>query len=154
MSKKKMEFPGLQSLLVSALGDALAPTEGGFLDLMSDDISFEFPYALPGSVTELTGKVALADYLPRVGELITVETLILLRAIVAPDKRSAVLEFAAKAYANETGARYDQDYISVIELRDGRISRYRDYWNPQVLIAALGDAAIIHATPKSQLADR
>jgi ketosteroid isomerase-like protein len=39
-----------------------------------------------------------------------------------------------------TGVAYDQTYISVVTLRDGRIARYKDYWNPLVALAALGGA--------------
>jgi ketosteroid isomerase-like protein len=37
-----------------------------------------------------------------------------------------------------TGAPYNQLYISVVTLRDGRIAHYRDYWNPLVVLTALG----------------
>jgi ketosteroid isomerase-like protein len=37
-----------------------------------------------------------------------------------------------------TGKPYDQRYISVIEHRDGKIVRYVDYWNPQIVAEALG----------------
>lgn len=38
----------------------------------------------------------------------------------------------------ETGLPYRQSYISVIETRDGRIVRYKDYWNPLVVKRPLG----------------
>ncbi len=44
-----------------------------------------------------------------------------------------------------SGARYDQDYVSVIDFLDGRISCYRDYWNPLIAQAALGDSALLKA---------
>jgi ketosteroid isomerase-like protein len=36
-----------------------------------------------------------------------------------------------------TGKPYNQRYISVIETREGRIVKYRDYWNPLILLRAM-----------------
>ena len=52
----------------------------------------------------------------------------------------AAIEFSCKGHSPQTGARYDQDYVSILELRDGRIARYRDYWNPLVALSAIESA--------------
>ncbi|MBL4733431.1 MAG: hypothetical protein JKY82_12710 [Rhizobiaceae bacterium] len=44
----------------------------------------------------------------------------------------------AKPAALNTGARYDQNYISVVRVQGGRIVHYRDYWNPLILLEAVG----------------
>lgn len=142
------QIPSLSALLRAGLGDALAPGAEGLLDMMTEDVSFEFPFALPGGVQRLEGKAALAAYLPKVGVLFTIEGLSLHRTILSGDGRHAVIEFSGKAYANDGGARYDQDYVSVLDLRDGRISRYRDYWNPVILLAAVGDGERLNAVLK------
>jgi len=49
-----------------------------------------------------------------------------------------VFEFTCEGRAVSTGVAYDQTYISVVTLRNGRIARYKDYWNPLVTLAALG----------------
>ncbi|TYC52976.1 hypothetical protein FMN50_15435 [Rhodobacterales bacterium] len=51
-----------------------------------------------------------------------------------------VFEFSCQGQGIETGKPYDQDYISVVTLRDGRVCHYRDYWNPLVALHALGGA--------------
>ncbi|AEI44525.1 hypothetical protein KNP414_06001 [Paenibacillus mucilaginosus KNP414] len=38
----------------------------------------------------------------------------------------------------ETGNPYNQTYISVVETKDGLITRYRDFWNPLVAIESVG----------------
>ncbi|MGF7146453.1 hypothetical protein FHS96_000062 [Sphingomonas zeicaulis] len=106
--------------------------------MLTEDVSFEFPFAPPGGVARLEGKAAVAAYLPKVGMLFTIEGLSPPRTMISADGRHAVLEFSGRAHAHEGGLRYDQDYVSVLDLRDGRISRYRDYWNPGILLAALG----------------
>lgn len=133
--------PNLSSLyevLRLALGDNLSDTAENFIDLFAEDILFEFPYAPPESVQAIHGKAELANYLPKVGKLISVQSMSLNRVILSDDKKSAVLEFTCKGVGTETGVRYDQTYISVIDIKNKLISRYRDYWNPLIVLSATG----------------
>ncbi|MDH2325575.1 nuclear transport factor 2 family protein [Cereibacter sp. SYSU M97828] len=149
MTTNPDHFPSLSALLRQGLGDALLPDAAGLLDMMTDDVSFEFPFALPNGLTVIQGKAELADYLPKVGELFTIEAMTLDRAILSADGRHAVLEFTSKAHANKDGARYDQTYVSVIDLRDGLIARYRDYWNPLVVLSSAGGPEAVNAVLKN-----
>jgi ketosteroid isomerase-like protein len=49
-----------------------------------------------------------------------------------------IFEFSCSGEGVATGAPYNQLYVSVVTLRDGRIAHYRDYWNPLVVLTALG----------------
>jgi len=42
----------------------------------------------------------------------------------------------------------------VIELKDGLISRYRDYWNPLILMAAFNDINQLNTTLKGASDDQ
>ena len=46
------------------------------------------------------------------------------------DPSLVVARFRGQGTVLATGNRYDQDYISMIETRDGLITRYVDFWNP------------------------
>ncbi|KQQ59613.1 ketosteroid isomerase [Rhizobium sp. Leaf311] len=129
-------FPSLSSLLQQALGDLVSAEATSFLDMCDDNIVFEFPYAPDGLTERLVGKAALEAYLPTVADLLTIETMSLNRVIIAAGSEAATIEFSCKGYSNETGARYDQIYVSVIDLKGGLITRYRDYWNPVILLSA------------------
>lgn len=145
MTTKIDQFPSLSALLREGLGDALEVKGDTFLDLMAENIKFEFPFFLPNGIKNIEGKEALAEYLPKVGELFTIESMTLDRAILSSDKKNAVLEFTSKAYANETSQRYDQTYVSVIDITNGLISRYRDYWNPLIVLSATGGANAVNS---------
>jgi ketosteroid isomerase-like protein len=129
-------FPSLSSLLRQALGDLLSAEATSFLDMCDDNIVFEFPYAPEGFTERLVGKAALQAYLPTVADLLTIESMSLNRVIIAAGSEAATIEFSCKGYSNETGARYDQIYVSVVDLKGGLITRYRDYWNPLILLSA------------------
>ena len=129
-------FPSLSSLLRQALGDLVSAEAKSFLDMCDDNIVFEFPYAPEGFTERLVGKPALEAYLPTVADLLTIETMSLNRVIVAVGSEAATIEYSCKGYSNETGARYDQIYVSVVDLKGGLITHYRDYWNPLILLSA------------------
>ncbi|MEW2918410.1 nuclear transport factor 2 family protein [Ruegeria sp. ANG10] len=141
-------IPSFGAMLRDALGDAIIADAGeNFLDMCDEDIVFEFPFSPEGSVRELRGRDAMAAYLPKAGGLISFESMSPAITHVARDGETFVLEFSCKG-AGEAG-RYDQNYISVIEVKDGRITRYRDYWNPLVLLNAVGGIEVL----KSKLED-
>jgi ketosteroid isomerase-like protein len=61
------------------------------------------------------------------------------RLLPLQDPHAALVEFSVNRHAPETGAPYNQTYAIVAETKNGKIWRYREYWNPLVSIDALGD---------------
>jgi hypothetical protein len=140
MSHSIDQFPSLCSLLREALGDKLTPNAQTLLEMCSEDVVFEFPYHPPGFQERVEGRTALEAYLPTVSKLISIESRTLNHAFISVKGDMAAIEFSCRGHSQETNARYDQDYVSIIELNDGRISRYRDYWNPLVVLSAIESA--------------
>lgn len=141
MSHSIDEFPSLSALLREALGDKLAPNSQTLLEMCSEDVVFEFPYYPPGFTERLEGRTALEAYLPTVSNLISIESMTLHRAFMSSEGDLATIEFSCKGRSLETDARYDQDYVSILELKEGRITRYRDYWNPLIVLAAIANSS-------------
>ncbi len=140
-------IPSFGAMLRLALGEAITPDAGEeFLAMCAEDILFELPYAPEGAVRELRGRDALLAYLPKVGDLIAFESMSLHRVLAASDCETFTLEFSCKGAHPETGARYDQDYISVVQVQDGKIIHYRDYWNPLILLSAVGGPESLRKT--------
>ncbi|EBA08675.1 nuclear transport factor 2 family protein [Sagittula stellata] len=131
------KFDSFSGLLRGALGDRL---KGGsdLVDLFCEDVVFEFPYAPEGLPRRLEGLSALADHLTRLGPMLELREFTL--HAVHPAGDTVIFEFSCEGKGIATGLPYDQDYISVVTLREGRIARYRDYWNPLVAVHALGGA--------------
>lgn len=141
-------IPSFGAMLRGALGDAINAEAGeNFLDMCDKDIVFEFPFSPEGSVRELRGRDTMAAYLPKAGALIKFESMSPAVAHASSNGETFVLEFSCKG-KGEAG-HYDQNYVSVITVRNGRIVRYRDYWNPLVLLNAVGGIE----TLKSELGD-
>lgn len=144
-SQKTSSFSSLSALLRHALGDRLlSPDADTLLDMMSEDIVFEFPFPMPKGIKRIEGKRALEAYLPKVGAALDIETLTLERVLISEDGATAVVEFSCKGSSRTNDARYDQDYVSILDLSDGKIRRYRDYWNPLIAHAALGNSELVN----------
>lgn len=137
MSRK---FDTFGDLVRGALGPALIAADD-FLELFAEDVVFEFPYAPEGLPKRLDGRDRLAAHLVRLGPQLQFDTFDLESSYVCGD--TVVFEFTCEGRGVTTGVAYDQTYISVVTLRDGRIARYKDYWNPLVALAALGGAEAI-----------
>ena len=129
------KFDSFSDLLRAALGDRLDPADS-LLGLFADDVIFEFPYAPDGLPRRLNGTAALAAHLERLGPLLSFGPMELGNVHAAG--ATVIFEFSCAGEGVDTGAPYNQVYISVVTVRDGRIARYRDYWNPLVVLTALG----------------
>jgi ketosteroid isomerase-like protein len=96
----------------------------------------EFPFAPEGSPGRIEGRSAIAAYLKDYPEKFDLHRIG--QPIWHHDGNTAIVEFTVEGVAVPTGRPYHQRYVSVIEHRHGQITRYVDYWNPQVVADALG----------------
>lgn len=139
MAGTQTTFDGFAEILRTGLGDRLAPDTADLLDMFAEECVFEFPYAPPGFVRRIDGREGLGRYLAVLPGLIKIDLFFGLRVHEAADGTTVILEFRGSG-EGRTGAPYDQQWISVIETSQGRITRYVDYWDPRVVLAAVGDA--------------
>ena len=107
----------------------------GFVDMWAEDGSIEFPYTLPGLPERLEGRAAIREHV----RSLPVRLEWLSEPVFHPtlDPATLIVEFSCQGHAVSTGKPYPQRYISVIELKEGRIFKYRDYWNPLVVQRAM-----------------
>ncbi|KWT57993.1 phenazine biosynthesis protein PhzA/PhzB [Streptomyces albus subsp. albus] len=118
----------------------LAKDMDGWIALCADDVLVEFPFAPPGSPTELVGRAALADYLGDYMEHVDLRDIPHLKIHLTDAPDTVIAEMRATGRIVATGDPYDLSYIVVMTARNGRITHYRDYWNPLAVPASM-DAA-------------
>lgn len=121
-----------------------------WVELMHEDIVFEFPYAPPGLPPQITGKSAMRAHITTLlTQLQLFEFLdVRMHPTLSPD--TLIAEFACRGQAIGTGKPYNQRYISVVQMKQGKIAHYRDYWNPLVVLDAMnGGEAFRSGTSKS-----
>jgi ketosteroid isomerase-like protein len=110
---------------------------GEWIELWADDGVCEFPFASPGRPRLLQGKEQILAYMTAYPSRIFIEGVDKLRVHPALDPNVVVVEMTIKGRAVETEKPYNQQYVIVAETRDGKLTHYREYWNPLVSAEAL-----------------
>ncbi|WP_433578252.1 nuclear transport factor 2 family protein [Nocardia brasiliensis] len=101
----------------------------GFVELFADDAVIEFPFAPAGRPTRLDGRTALGEYMAAYPDTFDIRKLTTTAVYRTQSPEVVVAEFSAEGFLRATGNPYQAHYIVVMTVLDGRITRYRDYWN-------------------------
>ncbi len=124
-------FRRLLDLLLVKDVDAVA-------DLWAQDGTAEFPFAAGSSPRRLDGREEIRGYLGHLPELMDVHEIpaVTVHHTERPD--TIVVEFTATGHTVRTAKPYRLDYIAVITVHNGLITRYRDHWSPLAAASAAG----------------
>lgn len=133
----------LDDILKGALGKQLAPAGKTFLDMFSDDGVLECPFAPPGALHRLQGKNAIADYYKRLTAIQGSDGMVLNRAYPAENASFALVDYDGMVRNKRDGGIYRQRYFAIVCASQGRITLFREYWNPLPLVASFGAAGPI-----------
>lgn len=101
-----------------------------FLELFHEEVSFEFPYAPEPYAKRLNGKKELRAHVTGLKDVFEIRSFSEPVIHRSADGPVFTAEFEGHGIMLDSGKPYDQQYISVIELKGGKIIRYQDYWNP------------------------
>jgi uncharacterized protein len=103
------------------------------MDLYAEDAVIEFPYAFD-TPRRLEGKKAIYNYLK--DALAQMQDLRFTNIRVYPTTNPNTLwaEVQGEAVITATGFPYQQEYVMQLEMRNGQIVHYREYWNPMIVI--------------------
>ncbi|MGW7194705.1 nuclear transport factor 2 family protein [Streptomyces chryseus] len=102
----------------------------GWVDLWDESGVLEFPFAPQGWPERLEGRQAVADYMRHYPDHVDVHDFqdVKVHHTTAPE--TIVVEMRGVGRLVESDAPFDMTYIAVVTVKDGRITSYRDYWNP------------------------
>ncbi|WP_437815085.1 nuclear transport factor 2 family protein [Sorangium sp. So ce1078] len=122
-----------------------------WLDLFADDATVEFPYAPAlGAPALLEGKAAIRRYFEGTLESFRDLTLRDVRRYPTTDPDVALAEAHGSAIILPAGRRYEQDYVMLVATRDGKIVRYREYWNLGPIVEAFGGDLIAQLSARAE----
>ncbi|WP_030899713.1 nuclear transport factor 2 family protein [Streptomyces sp. NRRL F-5126] len=108
----------------------LAKDMDGWAGLWAEDGTMEFPFAPPGRPRLLEGREAVAAYMSGYPDHIDLHDFTDVRIHETTDPATIVVEMRGVGRLVRTGGPFDMRYIAVVAFADGRITSYRDYWNP------------------------
>ncbi|MFF4605119.1 nuclear transport factor 2 family protein [Streptomyces sp. NPDC001339] len=108
-----------------------------WVDLFHEDGVLEFPFPPPGWGTTIKGHEALLSHMKNFPEQLDVRfSDVVIHETTDPEL--VVAEFTGTGTALATGRPFNQTYVSLIWIKDGKVSRFKDFWNPLVTIESLG----------------
>ncbi|MFI2352782.1 nuclear transport factor 2 family protein [Streptomyces sp. NPDC019443] len=101
-----------------------------WVDLWDEDGVLEFPFAPQGWPERLQGRQAVAEYMRHYPDHVDVHDFpdVKIHQTTAPE--AIVVEMRGVGRLVETDSPFDMSYIAVVTVKNGRITSYRDYWNP------------------------
>lgn len=129
--------------IAEILRQRLADTDWtGFTEHFANDALFEYPFGFPGAPPEIRGRAAILEHLVESRKHIrtmievtdiasTVHETADPGVVVIETQVSGINKASGKAFTFASG-------VGVITVRDGEITRYRDYTNTVGAAAAVG----------------
>ncbi|MCQ3811124.1 MAG: nuclear transport factor 2 family protein [Acidimicrobiia bacterium] len=102
-----------------------------------DEIMFEAPFSFTGKPSRTVGKQAVYDRLSTSYGLVSMAFHITeIYELSDPDR--FLVEYDSDGHMLGSGERYQNSYITLVEVREGLISRFREFYDSQRCSAAFG----------------
>jgi uncharacterized protein len=111
---------------------------GHFFDLLAEDVVFEYVVSVPGYPRRVQGRRAVAELYRGYGSSIVLRSADELAVHRDREASVLVLEYAVHGQAVPTGRPYDNRFVSVITVKEGKVTHWRDYLDPVAVFDAIG----------------
>jgi ketosteroid isomerase-like protein len=108
-----------------------------FFDMLADDVVFDFVITVPDYPRHIVGRDNLIELYRGYGSMFFLDHCYDLRVHHSPSTSTAVLEYSSEGKVVATGYPYGNRYISVVTIKDRKITQWRDYLDPLRVFAAL-----------------
>ena len=109
-----------------------------FFDHLAEDVIVEYVVSVPGYPRRVEGRRAVADLYRGYGDVMVLHSAGELAVHRDPLTSVVVLEYAVHGRAVHTGRPYDNHFVSVITVKDRKVTHWRDYLDPVAVFEALG----------------
>jgi ketosteroid isomerase-like protein len=107
-----------------------------YAELLTDDAVYEFPFAPAAFPSRVEGREAIAEYMTGLPQLAKNWQFRDFTFSATTDPDVFFVEFKGSADVIATKRKYEQIYIGRLEMRGEKMSKYREFWNPQVIVDA------------------
>lgn len=109
-----------------------------YFDLLADDVVFEYVISVPGYPKRVEGRQNIVDLYSDYDSFLAVRGADNLRVYRDTVASVAILEYEVHGESVQTGNPYDNRFVSIITIRDGKVTRWRDYLDPVAVFEATG----------------
>ncbi|MEV0072549.1 MULTISPECIES: nuclear transport factor 2 family protein [unclassified Amycolatopsis] len=111
-----------------------------FFDLLAEDLVTEFVVTVPGYPKRVEGRAALAELYRGYGDAIVLDGAGDLAVHHDREKSVVTLEYSVRGRIVETGRPYENRFVSIVTVADGKVVHWRDYLDSLAVVQALGEA--------------
>ena len=109
-----------------------------FFELLAEDVIFEYVISVPGYPRRVEGRRAVAELYRGYGSNIVLRSADELAVHRDREASVIVLEYAVHGQAVQTGRSYDNRFVSVITIKERKVTHWRDYLDPVAVFNAIG----------------
>ena len=126
--------------IVSAqLDERLRSRARNLPDLFAEDGVLERPFAL--RERRLQGRNAITSHLRRLDAVQQTNRVHLIASHPVESSEDLVLEYAAVISNRFTGESFHQRYVTLVKIARGQVQLFREYWNPEPVLASFGQTS-------------
>jgi uncharacterized protein len=109
-----------------------------YFDLLADDVVFDYVISVPGYPRHVEGRQNIIDLYSTYDDFMDVDSADNLRVYRDSEASVVVLEYEVHGRSVQTGRSYDNRLASVVTVKDGRVTYWRDYLDPVAVFEAAG----------------
>jgi ketosteroid isomerase-like protein len=109
-----------------------------YFDLLADDVVFEYVISVPGYPKRVEGRRNIIDLYSGYDAFITVGGADSLRVYRDPKESVVVLEYEVHGESVQTGRPYNNRFVSIVTIKNGKVTWWRDYLDPVAVFDAAG----------------
>jgi ketosteroid isomerase-like protein len=111
-----------------------------YFDLLADGVVFEYVITVPGYPRRVEGRQSIIDLYSNYDDYMTVHSADNLRVYRDPEASVVVLEYEVHGESVETGRPYNNRFVSIITVKDNKVTLWRDYLDPIAIFDAAGSS--------------
>ena len=109
-----------------------------YFDLLAADVVFEYVISVPGYPRRVEGRQNIIDLYSSYDDYMTVHTADNLRVYRDPGASVVVLEYEVHGESVQTGRPYNNRFVSIVTVKDRKVTHWRDYLDPIAVFDAAG----------------
>lgn len=109
-----------------------------YFDLPADDVVFEYVISVPGYPRRVQGRQNVVDLYRGYDQYMKVDSADNLRIYRDPEASVVVLEYEVHGESVQTGRPYNNRFVSIITVKDRKVTHWRDYLDPVAVFDASG----------------
>jgi len=109
-----------------------------YFDMLADDVVFEYVVSVPGYPKRIEGRQNIIDLYSDYDSFMTVRSADNLRVYRDHVASVVVLEYEVHGESVQSGRPYNNRFVSIVTIKNGKVTSWRDYLDPVAVFDAAG----------------